>query len=499
MKINYFWTVLAAAAVLVGCTEEKGHYDYSELLEITLPELPEQYEVEQLERLEISPEWSFPAPRTITDFDYLWMLEGIDGMGVEYIPDTLGREPQLSLTVDQALGNYQLYCFLTDRIDGRKYSISTALRVTNNTATGMLVLSNVEGYAQVSFINSFGQVSTDVYLSRNGRPAGKNPISITSSGVNRNTWISLTNHEHTIFILCDDETGGVVCEPLMFTHIFDMGEMFVIRPEKIRPLQIFTPAFGLYELLNNDGRFHFRLLDKQYPLFELAGTASFEYDLFPYLAYNSISLIHGYCNLNQRFVSFSTGSPPVVSFYEPGDFTDAPFNPGLSTGMEMIFALNLDEDNVGGNHPYRCILKDNAGKKFLYGAMLGGTSFSPVFVSDLSVHPELDQADKFTFTANGTILLAAEGNRIHAFGAEANQLFGTTELDIPAGETIDYIEIDQRSTYLYVGVSTGSRAAGSGSVYIYSINNATGDLTLVESYRNISGQIVDFEWKQMSF
>ncbi|MCD8185582.1 MAG: hypothetical protein LUD68_03740, partial [Rikenellaceae bacterium] len=468
-------------------------------LEITLAELPEQYAVEQLRLLEIDPDWAFPAPRTLTDFDYLWVLETTNAMGVEYIPDTLGREPNLSYIVDQALGNYTVYCFITDRIDGRKYTITTSLRVTNITATGMMVLSNVEGYAQVSFINSFGEVSTDVYTTRNGQPAGRNPLSITSSGPNRNTWIDLASHEHTIFILCDDETGGVVCEPLLFTHIFDLGEMFVIRPEKIRPLQIFTPSFGMYDLINNNGHFHYRQLDTQYPLFQLPATASFEYDLFPYLAYNSISLIHGYCNRNQRFVKFSTGSPPVVSFYDSGDFTELPFNPGVSTGKEMIFAINLDEDNVGGNHPYRCILQDTEGKKDLYGAMLTASSFTPVFVSDLSIHPQLDQADKFTFTANGTILLAAESRRIHAFGAEANQLFGTTELDLPAGETIDHIAIDQRSTYLYVGVSDGSRTAGSGSVYIYSINNATGDLTLIESYRNISGQIVDFEWKQMSF
>ena len=111
---------------------------------------------------------------------------------------------------------------MTDKETGVFYSTQANLTIVNSYSKGLMALSEVEGNANVTFINVINTVTEDVYYKMNGEVAGKSPRGIFYTGENENT--------KALVVISTADRSRVV-EPADFSYLMDFSEMFYFAPE----------------------------------------------------------------------------------------------------------------------------------------------------------------------------------------------------------------------------------------------------------------------------
>lgn len=144
---------------------------------------------------------------------------------------------------------YSLVFEITDKETGVSYVPDRRAQITvvNSYSKGMMALSNVNGEANVTFVNVVGSVVEDAYQKVNGEVAGKNPTGV------RYITSMIAGAEKMVVIMTDDERGGVVVKPLDMSYVMDFKDMFYFQPEVVKPQSFGTHSVTLYEYVNNNG------------------------------------------------------------------------------------------------------------------------------------------------------------------------------------------------------------------------------------------------------
>ena len=65
---------LFSAAVLQSCSEDKGNYDYIDLNDVEIHEVEQNYILEQMTVLKITPKLSFKLSEDESNLEYLWYI-----------------------------------------------------------------------------------------------------------------------------------------------------------------------------------------------------------------------------------------------------------------------------------------------------------------------------------------------------------------------------------------------------------------------------------------
>ena len=89
----------------IGCTEDKGNYDYTPLNDLTIGGFEKSYTVEQSERLSIAADIKGAEGFDASRYDYLWYAWRVNNAAA---PDTLSQEKNLDVEIGIAVGNYNL-------------------------------------------------------------------------------------------------------------------------------------------------------------------------------------------------------------------------------------------------------------------------------------------------------------------------------------------------------------------------------------------------------
>lgn len=342
-----------------ACLEDKGNDVYRELNDVTIERMKDTT-VEQFTRLQITPEI------TVSDGDfnpenytYLWHMYITYGSNNPTKSDTLSFEKDLDVEITSIPEEYSLVFEMTDKKTGIQYVPDrlTYVTVVNSYSKGMMALSNVNGEANVTFVNVVGSVVEDAYQKVNGEVAGKNPIGaryITSM---------IAGAEKMVVIMTDDERGGVVIKPLDMSYVMDFKDMFYFQPEIVKPQSFGTHSITFYEYVNNNGLLYRREnRENGYPKYGVAVKGDYE-KIAPFDFFFSMVNYRAYFydQGKERFISMKCPLQYDEIITLPDDLTGE-FNPN-SVGMQMVWGgLFGNEYSMSSG---RAVMVDDAGEHYM--------------------------------------------------------------------------------------------------------------------------------------
>ena len=149
------------ACSLSACLEYKGNDIYVELNDLMIGEIRDTT-VEQFTRLKIIPDLTTRnGDFNSENYDYLWhMYKTYNGINNPVESDTLSFEKDLNVEITSIPEQYTLVFEVTDKETGVQYfSKETQVTVINSYSAGMLVLSEVNGDANLAFVNVAGSTA----------------------------------------------------------------------------------------------------------------------------------------------------------------------------------------------------------------------------------------------------------------------------------------------------------------------------------------------------
>lgn len=475
--ITYVLSVLYAWA----CTEDKGNYNYTKLNDIVISGIDKEYVVEQFSPLNI--------PVTITGaennfnedrYEYLWYLWMVNNSDTN--PDTLSYEKDLELdAVSVRIGEHALRYVVKDKETGLIYTARTNLKIINSFSEGVVALSDVEGDANVTFINLLDTVTQNVYRQVNGQSAGRNPRGIF-----------LTGDDSSVkkMLLISTGDGTKIVEPTDFSSMLDFTDMFYLPPSSTVVGAICRSNWGFDEYIIMEGEIYYRSLFSGGFYQKYKPKEKGDYEAAPFSVYESNRPFF-YDQKGRRFAYHDYSSVIPV---EPntGAFNSA------DMGAIMIYGTSVDGD-------IRAVMQDDDGRRFAiagkqevtYDRETWETFPRVIAVRKTELNKEgADQATCFAVsTRDINYLYYAYRNRIVCCGTQSGEVLAT--YDFEPGIVVDYMEFDRtkKTDRLFVGVSDGSGTANSGSIY-YLKMDASGSLAEEKCFKNICGKVVDFEYNE---
>ena len=465
---------------IAACTEDKGNYDYTPLNDLVIQGIEGEYVVEQFSSLKIpvtiDAKGDFPEER----YEYLWYIWQVNSV---LTPDTLSGKKDLDVEIKSATGEYRMRYVVTDKETGVFYSTQANLTIVNSYSKGLMALSEVEGNANVTFINVINTVTEDVYYKMNGEVAGKSPRGIFYTGENENT--------KALVVISTADRSRVV-EPADFSYLMDFSEMFYFAPEPCVMECLCKSNSGDVEYVIINGKTYRRHLVSAENMFlkydpQLKG----DYEVAPFSMCESNEPFF-YDQKNKRFVHAEDG---FMGNIEAG--TGA-FNPSAMEAT-MVYGIAYGDD-------VRAVMEDGDGQRFIIAAQKKRVfNFEPSFSIHYQVIPvrkvEADRtvAEATCFAVSSKdvdFLYCACRDKVVCVSTVTGNILATYD-SFADGCTVDYMEFDRSENpeRLYVGVSDGSVKAKSGSVY-YLKMKSDGTLEEENHFSNVCGKVVDFEYKK---
>lgn len=480
---NIFSLALVTVCLTVfftACASDEGNYDYTKSNDLTITGLESSYTVEQFNSLSIHPSITGTQGFDSSNYEYVWYIYQISGTAD---PDTLSNEKDLDAVINLSPKEYNLVFQAKDKQTGVFYMARTDVTVVNSYSNGLIVLSNVDGYANVAFVNSIDKVTEDVFESVNGYKAGRNAAGIFYLG----------GEEVQGMVVISTDEGSIATDPIDFHVMMPFSDMFYFPSTPGRITCLCRSSRGYDEHIVVDGSNYSRRIvftDSPFPLF--GARTGGDYELAPFSFYED-NKIYYYDQKHQRFMynNYSTLEPVLDS--------DSPlFNPA-NTGMKMLWGRNFV---VSGESHVRAVMQDAGGNKFIIGGtkdvsydMTTWESFYRLLPTHRQAlnHEGVAQATCYAISSNEpNFLYYAYGNKIICVSANTGNIISTYTLP----QNVDYMEFNyyDHPELLYVAVSDGSGNAKSGSIY-YLEAGADGALKEVKSFSNICGKVVDMVTK----
>ena len=489
-KICSFLIFIACS--LSACLEDKGNDIYVELNDLMIGEIRDTT-VEQFTRLKIIPDLTTRnGDFNSENYDYLWhMYKTYNGINNPVESDTLSFEKDLNVEITSIPEQYTLVFEVTDKETGVQYfSKETQVTVINSYSAGMLVLSEVDGDANLTFVNVAGSIIEDMYQKVNGEVAGQNPTGVRYIGKGL-----VSQAEEMVVIMMDDERGGVVVKPFDMSYVMDFEGMFYFAPDVVKPQSFGTHDVAMYEYVNNNGKLYRRnCAESGYAKFGVAIEGDYGY-IAPFDFYYSLivypMVAYFYDQGKERFVYMNVpleGNSVITLPDVAGEF-----NPN-NVGMQMLWGGLFGDPYMMNNG--RAVMEDDNGERYALSFTVGGSN-AGYFVPQKKFHLTYEgvgEAHTFTTSQSANLLYYSYGNKIACVSFSTGNLLGAPyEVE---GGNIDYIECDQKgnTNQMWVGISDGSKAKNSGSILVLEMGT-DGSLKEVARYDNICGKVVDFDYK----
>lgn len=479
MKRNYFIIGLLFFWVAMACTEDKGNYDYTPLNDLSISGIESEYLIERDSQLVIPVTITADEDFQESRYDYLWYVWRVNNAAD---PDTLSWEKDLNVTISVVPGDYDLRYIVTDKNTDISYTYRTSLTVIDSYSKGVMALSNAGGQADVTFINAVNTLTPHVYVEANGESAGNNPLGIY--------YIGGGEFVAPLVAIATAE-GTKVANPADFSEFMDFSELFYFAPEPGIMQCLCKSNWGYDEYVIVDGKVYNRRLSFVENLYQpYDPQVKGDYYATPFSMYEASNAFF-YDKKGQRFIYNNYG---VVI---PVEASSGAFN-AADMQMDMVYGFALDEN-------LRAVMEDEAGQRYMISATKAVTynddyTETYIRVTPISMLPMEGEgtADASAFamsTRDLGFLYYAYGNKIACISTVTGNILSVYE-GFAAGQQVDYIEFDrtENTDRLWVGVSDGSGAAESGSIYFLKMAS-DGSLTEEVHFENVCGKVVDFEYK----
>ncbi|MBK3516991.1 PKD-like family lipoprotein [Carboxylicivirga marina] len=468
-RSNYFalW-IISLTIILHSCYDDLGNYDYMELNDISLSGIDSLYVVKQFDTLSITPFISQKIEADESKLEYFWHMYPENRINYS---DTLSFDRDMEKIIGSPPGLYMAAFEVTDSETGVFYKHEFFIKVISNYSDGLMILSNIDELANVTFINTAGDLFHDLYFKVNGSYAGRNPTALGHGHFHDRS------DNGVIMILCNDEVGGVVTEPIGFMHIGEYSDLFWIPPSESKPMAYYSFGSFYDDAVIDNGQLYFRTWFSMPPVRYQAPQTQ-ETKLYPAIFKGGWSGLVVYDNANERFMAKGMNYANVVP-----EKTGA-FNPA-DVGMQMIYG-GKGYKGLG----YGVFYDDNLSEYYILSYTLSTSSVTPGQKTLLSKGSGIDQATAFAVYTQSPLLYFAVDNILYYWDQSKREIIAGYTFD--ESLSIDYLEFDvYNSNLLYVGTSdSNSVSKKQGNLHYLSVS-FDGATILTKTYPNVGGKIVD--------
>lgn len=414
--INYIW-IICLGLWLGGCARDNSEVNFRDLNKVSLDGLKDKYSVMLYDHLKIP----LQLTTSLSDeshLSYVWYI---------YTPtsrneaDTLSRERNMDVLIDPEHAtpgeNYTLVVKVTDETTGVYYRKEMALEVLTLFTKGTVLLCEENGNAEVDFLTP-GEERTlieNIYASaNNGQIVGKNPLRIFS--------INPNNYEpemKQVLIMCNDENGGMVANPVTFEAIRPIRQAF------FAPLTapVLTPQLYYYPYIDYlivDGLVYKRAVNMRDlywdgPLVSTDGAgdyeaASFMFDVCTYTTF--------YDRKNNRLLWHDRNNMGGVHQIVTEDVSVFDCN-DIGENMELLCFGNLSEEDN-----YWMLMKNSeTGKLYIYTFYVDydEETFSGTLKMEVTPQIAPHMYDAHSFAANPDytgLLIYATAGQVYSFSLD---------------------------------------------------------------------------------
>jgi hypothetical protein len=197
MLPKQFLYILFFACLLSSCVKDLSNDVFTPVNDIEISGIEPAYTVVILDSFKIQPVLTPSLQQQSDDLEFYWIL--YDPVKTYFSADTLSKERNLDILVNTAPGTYKITYRVKNRHTGVAYRYEFSVTIISELQRGLLVLSDLNGKANVTFVSVTGDLYEDIYENINGEIAGTHPVSI------RYTYRAPLDY---VVILCDDARGG---------------------------------------------------------------------------------------------------------------------------------------------------------------------------------------------------------------------------------------------------------------------------------------------------
>jgi hypothetical protein len=446
--------------LLAACIEEKGNSDYRPLPVLAISGIPATVEVmASAERVVVNPVITSSAGETIDgdDPDYSFLYK----TGAR---DTLARVMTLDTMANFRVGNYPCWFVVTDRRTGLAASATFTLKVTSTLREGYMVLCN-EGTAERVRLDMISRLPGDRFVPARDvmAPLGLPPVHhATAIGFSPTLRMGIG----TVIYLLSREGGYLLDENTFETdESREIGARdFIVPPPAGERVVKYLPLVGDGDFLGPQAIFAVTTAGNLYGQFPGMGGETFEtpintstpqapplYRVAPFAGFSRARPGNGTTAIfydidNERFVGWAYGTSdlarrvlaPLVD--PPG----ALFS--YNAGMEL---LHMEGTRYSGGLVY-ALLKDDAGRRVVYGINMSGSGFVQEAKYENLDAPDLDRATAYAFHSQYPFLFYAAGNKVYLHNLGTNTTYPLAAVDLAATEEVTLLKFN-----LYDAVDLG--------------------------------------------
>lgn len=227
MHNRIYFSIIVLLFVASACYDDLGHYEY------TLDEVPvvnglvdSTFDVVVGEVLEITPTVVYSKVNT-DQLTYKWQIMFPYEPFFQYF-----EGPTLRTTFSLLPGEYSGLLTIIDNAKGMRYYYSFRISAKTEFSVGTLVLTDVNGTAQLAFVKPDGAILPNLYENLNGEPLPSQPRQLLA----RNLAFQLTNIVDYWIVCADPENAGAIIDAstmkkksLLRDNFFDPPASFLVN------------------------------------------------------------------------------------------------------------------------------------------------------------------------------------------------------------------------------------------------------------------------------
>lgn len=461
---------LCVLPLFAACVNDDGNYDYKELTEITIENIPAKMELlGYVDRIQVSPKIISSLDGEIEDGNpdftvrYRLGYKGMGSMGgfdeenqvhINFVDVTPESGFDLDIPADYGSSVYVLWVTVTDNRTGAVTSEQYEINISSTTSEGWLVLCN-EGEEERARLDMISQLTSTrvetIHDVASGMPESYHATCLGFVPKMSNPGDVISVFTHGDDYMLDQETleSGPELE-------FNMNNFSVEPGETL--FKEYSFAASSYNWLLKY-RFGFAESGNAYVLVGGSAGESYgmpintldpgmpvEFKVAPFVGYSWVRPWGSsfaanalfYDSDNQRFMLFVGGTnfgSESLCLFPLSDPQTELFS--YTTGKEMVYM-----EGTSRNGLVCAILQDNAGNRSLYGINVSTTEPTQELYIDRIEAFEFEKAEHFAFYSKGPLMFYAVGNKVYSYNYATKASKLVSEVSLGSNEEITQIKFN---------------------------------------------------------
>ena len=459
---KYTYIFCSLAFIMSGCLDDKGNYDYQEVTELKIENIPEVIEVlGNSDHIVVNPKVTSPVEGEILadnpNFEFTYRLEkktgGTLNKGEQWV--TLNRNNSLSVDTLAAFpaGTYVVWFTATDRRTNIEASKTFDVKVSSPTYEGWMVLCN-EGEDQRLRLDMISAISkTRIVPAYDLMPGLGLPELKHATGIGFYPNVYATGD--IIYLMSEEGTFKVDQNTFQTNKSWNINMVdFIIPPKEgsvveyktlnggsmyggLANFAITSAGDAFVQVLGNSGA----AFEKPINTSERGGKPEFK--VAPYIGISMARPGNGSSALfydvdNKRFVGWrdagnANNKQTLTPLVDP---ENAKFS--FKTGMDLVY---MESTRYSGGLVYS-ILQGSDGKRVIYGINMSGNGFAQESAyQDLNA-PDFDKATAFAFHSQFPYMFYAVGNKVYMHNLGTNTTLLMDEIKLGASEKVTLLKFN---------------------------------------------------------